>query len=195
MANHFSILAWRSPWTEEPGGLQSMGSQRVGHGWATNTCETREKWHFIQVSAGRNAGVSHQDCWDIESMTKKPMRAANLSHTAPQYHREAPSLTGRDQDSTEEQLFQETRSQRTGSSPWWERRLSSPSLKCRHLRGHEIPLPRPQPAPGAGKCAPHPIPFGLLNSKWAISVSLGSTQIKNFSKWILSQMSICAYLA
>ena len=31
MATHSSILAWRSPWTEESGGLQSMGSQRVGH--------------------------------------------------------------------------------------------------------------------------------------------------------------------
>ena len=31
MANHSSVLAWRIPWTEEPGGLQSMGSQRVGH--------------------------------------------------------------------------------------------------------------------------------------------------------------------
>ena len=31
MANHSSILAWRIPWTEEPGGLQSMGSQRVGY--------------------------------------------------------------------------------------------------------------------------------------------------------------------
>ena len=31
MTNHSSILAWRIPWTEEPGGLQSMGSQRVGH--------------------------------------------------------------------------------------------------------------------------------------------------------------------
>ena len=31
MATHFSILAWRIPWTEEPGGLQSMGLQRVGH--------------------------------------------------------------------------------------------------------------------------------------------------------------------
>ena len=29
MATHSSILAWRTPWTEEPGGLQSMGSQRV----------------------------------------------------------------------------------------------------------------------------------------------------------------------
>ena len=31
MATHFSILAWRNPQTEEPGGLQSMGSQKVGH--------------------------------------------------------------------------------------------------------------------------------------------------------------------
>ena len=30
IATHSSILAWRIPWTEEPGGLQSMGSQRVG---------------------------------------------------------------------------------------------------------------------------------------------------------------------
>ena len=32
-----SILAWRIPWTEEPGGLQSMGPQRVGHNWVTNS--------------------------------------------------------------------------------------------------------------------------------------------------------------
>ena len=31
MATHSSTLAWRIPWTEEPGGLQSMGSQRFGH--------------------------------------------------------------------------------------------------------------------------------------------------------------------
>ena len=31
MAIHSSIAAWKIPWTEEPGGLQSMGSQRVGH--------------------------------------------------------------------------------------------------------------------------------------------------------------------
>ena len=33
MATHSSTLAWRSPWTEEPGGLQSMGSQRVRYDW------------------------------------------------------------------------------------------------------------------------------------------------------------------
>ena len=37
MATHSSILAWKISWTGEPGGLQSMGSQRIGHDWATNT--------------------------------------------------------------------------------------------------------------------------------------------------------------
>ena len=36
MSTHSSILAWRIPWTEELGGLQSMGSQRVGHNRATS---------------------------------------------------------------------------------------------------------------------------------------------------------------
>ena len=36
MATHSSILAWRTPWTEEAGRLQSTGLQRVGHDWATN---------------------------------------------------------------------------------------------------------------------------------------------------------------
>ena len=36
MATHSSILAWKTPWTEEPGRLQSTGSRRVGHDWATS---------------------------------------------------------------------------------------------------------------------------------------------------------------
>ena len=36
-ATHSDILAWRIPWTEEPGRLQSMGLQRVGHDWVTFT--------------------------------------------------------------------------------------------------------------------------------------------------------------
>ena len=38
MATHSSILAWRIPWTEEPGGLQSAGSQRVRCNWVTRHC-------------------------------------------------------------------------------------------------------------------------------------------------------------
>ena len=39
MATHSGILAWRIPWTEEPGGLQSMGSQKVGYDWSDLACK------------------------------------------------------------------------------------------------------------------------------------------------------------
>ena len=39
MATHSSVLTWRIQWTEEPGGLQSMGSQRVGHDWSDSMCK------------------------------------------------------------------------------------------------------------------------------------------------------------
>ena len=38
MATHSSILAWKIPWTEEPTGLRSMGSQRIGHNWSDLAC-------------------------------------------------------------------------------------------------------------------------------------------------------------
>ena len=41
MATHSSILSWRIPWAEEPGGLQSVGSQRVGHDCVMNTITSR----------------------------------------------------------------------------------------------------------------------------------------------------------
>ena len=41
---HSSIFAWRIPWTKEPCGLQSMGLQRVGHNWVTNTFALSEHW-------------------------------------------------------------------------------------------------------------------------------------------------------
>ena len=46
MATHSSILAWRIPWTEEPGGLQSTGLQRVGHDRATSL----SFFHFLGLS-------------------------------------------------------------------------------------------------------------------------------------------------
>ena len=45
MATHSSFLAWRIPWTEEPGGLQSMESQRVGHNWETFTHSLSILWN------------------------------------------------------------------------------------------------------------------------------------------------------
>ena len=44
MATHSSILIWEIPWTEEPGRLQSTGSQRVGHNWATELNLGNEMW-------------------------------------------------------------------------------------------------------------------------------------------------------
>ena len=49
MVTHSSILAWRIPWTEEPGRLQSIGSKRVGHDWVTShsLCVVlNEDWNF-----------------------------------------------------------------------------------------------------------------------------------------------------
>ena len=45
-ATHSSVLAWRISWTEEPGALQSMGSQRVRHDWATNTSSIGENGNW-----------------------------------------------------------------------------------------------------------------------------------------------------
>ena len=54
MAPHSSTLAWKVPWTEEPGGLQSMGSLRVRHDWATSLSlftlmHWRRKWQPTPV--------------------------------------------------------------------------------------------------------------------------------------------------
>ena len=47
MTMHSSILAWRIPWTEQPGGPQSMDSQRVRHDWETNTSRVGSKLHLF----------------------------------------------------------------------------------------------------------------------------------------------------
>ena len=46
MATHYSTLVWRTPWTEEPGGLPSLGLQRVGHNLAT-----KQQQKFIRFNA------------------------------------------------------------------------------------------------------------------------------------------------
>ena len=46
MATHASILAWKIPWTEEPGGLQSMGCQRVRHDWHTSQSAGQRLLHI-----------------------------------------------------------------------------------------------------------------------------------------------------
>ena len=58
MATHSSTLAWRIPWTEEPGRLQSMGSHRVGHDWSDLAAAAvgRGKWELHQPNLVRTQG-------------------------------------------------------------------------------------------------------------------------------------------
>ena len=62
MATHASVLAWRIPWIQEPGGLQSMGSQRVRHNGSDlarihATLHKAICWHFFQQEVpGRASG-------------------------------------------------------------------------------------------------------------------------------------------
>ena len=61
MAPHSSTLAWKIPWTEEPGRLQSMGSLAVGHDLATSLSfftfmHWRKKWQPLQCSCLENPG-------------------------------------------------------------------------------------------------------------------------------------------
>ena len=63
MATHSSILAWAIPWTEEPSGLQSMGSQRVGHDWATEQAQDQRNGSWSQVISKR-AGAGEYRCLD-----------------------------------------------------------------------------------------------------------------------------------
>ena len=56
MAIHSSTIAWKIPWTEEPGRLQSMGSQRVGHNWATSRSRSHSGW----TTATRGKGAENR---------------------------------------------------------------------------------------------------------------------------------------
>ena len=57
MAPHSSTLAWKIPWTEEPGGLQSMGSQRVKHNWTTSL-SLLTFMHWRRKMAAHSSGLA-----------------------------------------------------------------------------------------------------------------------------------------
>ena len=87
-ATHSSNLAWKIPWTEEPGRLQSMVSQRVGHDWVTNEQQHNKKrgntWVYIDFSWGADvprcwligAQLFLEHHWSIEARIgkKSPLR-------------------------------------------------------------------------------------------------------------------------
>ena len=77
MAIHSSILAWRIPWTEEPGGLQSMGLQRVWHDWETNTSSFHFHYHlhvlgFPGILPVKNPPAEAGDMGSIPELGRSP---------------------------------------------------------------------------------------------------------------------------
>ena len=68
MATHFSTLAWKIPWTEEPGRLQSMGSQRVGHDWVTSLSLSVKAMIFPVVMYGCESWtIKKAECWRMDA--------------------------------------------------------------------------------------------------------------------------------
>ena len=68
MATYSSILTWRIPWTEEPGGLQSMGSQRVRHNWATKQQQHSHSGQRGNTAASTRSGLP--SCVTLERLLR-----------------------------------------------------------------------------------------------------------------------------
>ena len=64
IATHSSILAWRIPWTEEPGGLQSIGSHRVGHDRSNLACMPAQR---LALSGFTAAVLGSIPGWELRS--------------------------------------------------------------------------------------------------------------------------------
>ena len=62
MAPHSSTLAWKIPWTEEPGGLQSMGSHRVGHDWSNLAAAVAA----AAATVKSQTSLVEQDLWESD---------------------------------------------------------------------------------------------------------------------------------
>ena len=76
MATHSSILAWEIQWTEEPGGLQAMGLQRVGHDWAsehilfqlTVFLAVKNRYHSEALKKGSAWNKTEWFCWVFQTV-------------------------------------------------------------------------------------------------------------------------------
>ena len=64
MATHSGILAWIIPWTEEPSGLQSMGSQRVRYDCVSNTFISSQHWHICLQHTQINIALKFIQCFE-----------------------------------------------------------------------------------------------------------------------------------
>ena len=78
MATHSNILAWKIPWAEEPGRLQSMGLQSIGHDWATEhaLCSSTENTTVDKI--GKNPYLQETLILRLDRATKKLVRTKNM---------------------------------------------------------------------------------------------------------------------
>ena len=92
MGTHSSILAWRIPWTEEPGGLQAMGSRRVGHNWsnwARKHTESKTNTHMFITQIQHLIIICHifLMCvyiqWTTERKLYETLTQSSLPHQTP----------------------------------------------------------------------------------------------------------------
>ena len=79
MATHSSTLAWKLPWTEEPGRLQSLGSQRIRHDWVTSL----HSLHTLSLGkelATRSSILVWRVLWTEEPGGPRSMRSQSVRH-------------------------------------------------------------------------------------------------------------------
>ena len=86
MAIHSSILAWKFPWTEKPGRLQSMGSQRVGHDWVTYISLSVYSCHLFSLSSASIRAIPFLSFME-------PIFAWNVPLVSPIFFEEISSLS------------------------------------------------------------------------------------------------------
>ena len=91
MVTHSSILTWEIPWTEKPGGLQSVGSQRVGHDWVTEhaclqvTSNTRYKCKSCLVIGSVQFSSVSQSCPTLCDPMNRSTPGLPVYHQLPEF--------------------------------------------------------------------------------------------------------------
>ena len=83
MATHSSVLAWRIPWTEKPGRLQSMGSPRVGHDWSDLAAAAAAGLALTNMPSSSSCTLASIVCGSAHILTSTPPGSAHTLTNIP----------------------------------------------------------------------------------------------------------------
>ena len=116
--NPLQYFSWRIPWTEEPGGLQSMGSRRVRQGWASHTQCMKAK----QFARHQTFDCAHHPCYRYRQNRRQEMLVLRLGS---RYYKMGMSLNITERafmpvTSTEFITLQRNACRNNTCSPWWD---------------------------------------------------------------------------